>query len=93
MREHTEQPESIYILQLQHGDKKSFETLFNQYYIPLVDYAYRLLHDRDAAKDIIQDIFFQLWDKHSDLNIKTSLHYTCIKWFTPNVSVLYATKR
>ena len=74
MREHTEQPESIYILQLQHGDKKSFETLFNQYYIPLVDYAYRLLHDRDAAKDIIQDIFFQLWDKHSDLNIKTSLH-------------------
>ena len=74
MREHTEQPESIYILQLQHGDKKSFETLFDQYYIPLVDYAYRLLHDRDAAKDIIQDIFFQLWDKHSDLNIKTSLH-------------------
>ena len=72
MREHTEQPESIYILQLQHGDKKSFETLFNQYYIPLVDYAYRLLHDRDAAKDIIQDIFFQLWDKPSDLNIKTS---------------------
>ena len=53
MREHTEQPESIYILQLQHGDKKSFETLFNQYYVPLVDYAYRLLHDRDAAKDII----------------------------------------
>ena len=51
MREHTEQPESIYILQLQHGDKKSFETLFDQYYIPLVDYAYRLLHDRDAAKD------------------------------------------
>ena len=44
MREHTEQPESIYILQLQHGDKKSFETLFDQYYIPLVDYAYRLLH-------------------------------------------------
>lgn len=91
MREHTEQPESIYILQLQHGDKKSFETLFDQYYIPLVDYAYRLLHDRDAAKDIIQDIFFQLWDKHSDLNIKTSLHsylykmvYTkCISFYTP----------
>ena len=75
MREHTEQPESIYILQLQHGDKKSFETLFDQYYIPLVDYAYRLLHDlykmvyTKCISSIRHQAVIQKYIEHSMLDI------------------------
>lgn len=52
---------------LQH--KKNFEDLFNQFYVPLVNYAFRLLHDRDAAKDIVQDVFCHLWDNRAELDI------------------------
>lgn len=57
---------------LRKGDKKKFEMLFTKHYPSLVEYVYRILHDREAAKDIVSEIFCQLWDERSNLDIRHS---------------------
>ncbi len=47
--------------------------IFNRYYKYLVVTAYNLLHDDHRAKDIVQDVFFDLWKKRDNLNIHGSL--------------------
>lgn len=63
----------IDLAKLKSGNKKAFEDLFEHFYVPLVDYAWRLLHDKEIAKEIVQEIFCQLWEKHSELEITISL--------------------
>ena len=48
---------------------KNIEDLFNTHYEFLCNVANRLLHDRNKAKDIVQDVFFQLWRKRDELKI------------------------
>ena len=50
-------------------DLKNIESLFNQHYEFLCNVANRLLSDRNAAKDIVQDVFLQLWRTRSELKI------------------------
>lgn len=40
-----------------------FESLFQQFFQPLVAYAYRYLNDWQVAEDIVQDVFLALWTK------------------------------
>lgn len=65
---------SIDIEKLRSGDKGCFEALFKQYYVPLTDYAYRILHDREEAQDVVQDVFCKLWDKREGMDIRCSLN-------------------
>ena len=70
------------IVKIKNGDIEFFEQLFKQYYEPLIYFAYRYVQDKQAAEDIIQDIFVYLWDKREKLdfgiNIKTYL-YSAVK--------------
>ena len=43
------------------GDTKSFENLFEKYYDKYFSFARALLHDADAAEDILQNVFLKLW--------------------------------
>ena len=52
---------------------KNIEELFNQHYEFLCNVANRLLNDRDAARDIVQDVFLQLWRKKDELKIVHSM--------------------
>jgi RNA polymerase sigma-70 factor, ECF subfamily len=38
-----------------------FEKLFRQHSKDLCNLAYNIVRDKDAAKDIVQDVFFKLW--------------------------------
>jgi RNA polymerase sigma-70 factor (ECF subfamily) len=49
-------------------DLKSFEELFNFYCPRLVSYARRFLKDEDEAKDLVQDVFLQLWKSREQLD-------------------------
>ena len=55
------------------GDIKSFEIIFKEYYEKLVEYAFIHLKDLDNAEEIVQDLFYQLWNKKEKLEISTSL--------------------
>lgn len=49
------------IRNIRKGDEKSFGELFDRYYDRFFSFACALLHDRDAAEDVLQNVFLKLW--------------------------------
>lgn len=63
---------------LKNGDSKAFERIFNFWYEPLVHFADEYISDIESARNIIQNIFLKLWEKHElvdpDSNLKSYLY-------------------
>ena len=57
---------------LKAGDRRAYTEIFSRYNRLLVAHAYRLLGNRDTARDVVQDIFMVLWAKHDILHITGS---------------------
>lgn len=51
------------------GDKAAYEQLFRQYYKPLCNYAYTLVKDKDEAEEVVQTVFYNLWNRRENLEI------------------------
>lgn len=67
------------------GDIKAFETLFKEFYAPLVRFAYGFVNDRDTAEEMVQDFFYHYWKNREGLEIKVSLKaylYSSVKNFS-----------
>jgi RNA polymerase sigma-70 factor (ECF subfamily) len=62
------------IRRIRNGDKGQFESLFRSSYVSLVRYAKTLIKDHDTAEEIVQDLFFRLWQDKEKINIKSSLN-------------------
>ena len=45
------------------GDRRSFEELYDRFSGVLFSTAYRVLNNREAAEDVLQDVFIQIWEK------------------------------
>jgi RNA polymerase sigma-70 factor, ECF subfamily len=54
-------------------DLAEFETLFKAHHKYLCNIAYNLLKDKDAAKDIVQDVFFKFWKNREKIHISEQL--------------------
>jgi RNA polymerase sigma-70 factor (family 1) len=50
---------------LKNNDTKAFEELYNRYWAILLDASYRRVKSREAAKEIVQEYFLDLWKKRS----------------------------
>jgi RNA polymerase sigma-70 factor (ECF subfamily) len=66
--------DSDIIGRIRQGDKQEFEKLFRSSYVSLVRYAKTLLRDHDAAEEIVQELFFRLWQDRQNLRIESSLN-------------------
>lgn len=55
------------------GDKAGFSELYDRYWAPLYRHAHRLLKDKIAAQDVVQEVFVNLWDKIPALDLKGPL--------------------
>ena len=62
------------IRRIRNGDGGQFESLFRSSYVSLVRYAKTLIKDNDTAEEIVQDLFFRLWQDKEKLNIESSLN-------------------
>ena len=62
------------IRRIRNGDTGQFESLFRSSYVSLVRYAKTLIKDHDTAEEIVQDLFFKLWQDREKLNIESSLN-------------------
>lgn len=49
------------------GDEAAFQMLFLAFFARLADYAYGLTGTREAAEDVVQDVFAEVWTKRSTL--------------------------
>ena len=45
------------------GDRRSFEELYARFSGVLFSTAYRVLNNQEAAEDVLQDVFIQIWEK------------------------------
>ncbi len=45
------------------GDRQSFEQLYERFSGVLFSTAYRVLNNQQAAEDVLQDVFVQIWEK------------------------------
>lgn len=53
-------------------DKHAFRTLFEYYYAPLCLYAKRYIEEKAIREDIVQDVFFTVWEKRKLIEVNTS---------------------
>jgi len=58
-------PESILI-------EGQFNDLFEQHYEALCRFVFPVVKDKDAAEDIVQDVFVKIWIRRQELEIQTS---------------------
>lgn len=58
---------------LNKNDDKAIELLFDRFFDYLCAVVYRVIHDYEAARDVVQDIFFDLWRKRDNITIQTAL--------------------
>jgi RNA polymerase sigma-70 factor, ECF subfamily len=59
---------------IRQGDVKQFESLFRSSYVSLVRYAKTLLKDQDTSEEIVQDLFFRIWQDREKIKIESSLN-------------------
>lgn len=76
------------IRKIQGGDIKAFEMLFRKYYEDLCRWAYRYLHDKDSAEEIVQDLFYHLWRDHLAVSIQVSVKSYLYKAVSNNCRML-----
>lgn len=67
---------------IKRGDEEAFKTLFEKFFHMLTVKARRYLRDDQAAKDIVQEVFLNLWKNRNtltpDVSIKNYLERACI---------------
>ena len=73
--------EAELIQDIKKGEHRAIVMLFSSYFAPLLTYANVIVKDREAAEEIVQDVFVKLWEFRSNLFIKSTLRgylYRCI---------------
>jgi RNA polymerase sigma-70 factor, ECF subfamily len=65
--------ERALINSLKKGNPLSMRTIFDSHFNQLCRVAFRVVEDRDQAKDIVQAVFVKLWTRRESLEIKGSL--------------------
>jgi RNA polymerase sigma-70 factor (ECF subfamily) len=55
------------------NDKGAFHTLYIRYYKILLSTSFTVLKDINEAKDVTQDVFFEIWKIRKSINIKSTV--------------------
>jgi len=69
-------------------DKGAFEKLFRSFFPSLVLFAQKYVPDQDTAKDIVHNVFINLWEKRQQIDtgsplksyLFTSVHNRCLNY-------------
>jgi|SRR6056297_568415 len=74
--------ENKQIKQIKQGNIQTFEAVFRSYYEDLCLFAISYVKDKDLAEEIVQDVFYTIWEKRKELKITSSLRsylFTSVK--------------
>lgn len=64
------------IRQLNKGSTAAFETIFDRHWEDVYTICYKAINDREEAREMTQDIFKSIWERHDTIKITSSLsHY------------------
>jgi RNA polymerase sigma-70 factor, ECF subfamily len=65
-------PDSELLSRIKKGDEKAFEMLYKSFFTMLCMFSYRIVKKTDIAEEIVQDVFFHIWDKRNQFELTTS---------------------
>ncbi len=60
---------------LQQGDEQAFTAIYKRYWIPMYFLAFKRIQREEETREIVQDVFYTLWDKRGDLKIENLRGY------------------
>ncbi|MDQ7949106.1 MAG: sigma-70 family RNA polymerase sigma factor [Pedobacter sp.] len=60
---------------LKEDNRDAFALIYQKYWSPLYNAAYKRLHDREQSQDVIQNLFTDLWLRREELDIKNLSAY------------------
>ncbi len=58
---------------IQQGDEEAFKHLFYTYYRLLVTIAMRYVNNLDQARDLVQDVLLNMWEKRDTIKVNKTL--------------------
>lgn len=58
---------------LKSGDQSAFTEIYNRYWSIMYAHVYKMLRDREEAKDVLQEIFSKLWLKATEIRSNQNL--------------------
>ncbi|WP_291870210.1 RNA polymerase sigma-70 factor [Maribacter sp.] len=80
--------DQILLSEMKMGSERAFQKLFDKYWEPLFFKANFILQNEEVAKDIVQNIWIDFWEKREErviLNLEAYLFKTvtnnCLKYF------------
>lgn len=68
-----EEYERLLVSGLAMGDEKAYKLVFDYYYRNLCNFANNYLGSQDASRDIVQDVFVNIWSNRKQFQITHSL--------------------
>ena len=70
------------LMEIKSSDQKSFEQLFHNFYDWLFAVSIAIVREKEPAEEIVEDVFFELWEKRADADQIKSLEpylYVAVK--------------
>lgn len=61
------------VVRIRAGDEAAFEHVFRSHYAELCAFAHRYVDDDDRARELVQDLFADLWAKRARLAVRGGL--------------------
>jgi len=83
----TENIDKNLFLDLKKGSVCAFKQIYKLYWSDLYRYAYNIIRKKEVCEEIVQEIFFSLWNKRQALQLTHSLQaylFTAVKFQTLN---------
>ncbi|MFY0671993.1 MAG: RNA polymerase sigma-70 factor [Bacteroidia bacterium] len=65
--------DSLLVSAISNGSYNAFEKVFKSYYNQLCAFAIGFLKDKDATEELVQQVFFNYWEKREQIKIQTSI--------------------
>lgn len=63
---------TTFIQSLKSGEEKAYAYLVDRFHHSLCSYADSLVHDKDLAEDIVQNVFIRIWERRNTLDARFS---------------------
>lgn len=65
--------EEQWVEQVREGSEEAFERIFFAYYGPLCAFVTSYLSRREVARDVVQEVFLKIWERHASWTVHSSL--------------------
>ncbi len=74
MNKHVHPEERQWLTALRENSEQGFANIYNHYWTKLFSVAYNYTRSREAAQEIVQEVFVSLWLQRGSLSVHTSLY-------------------